>query len=103
MQGAKAIFICRLALAAAWMIVGPTHAHAQAPNGDLAAGQSAVASPPQAQPAGQPPLVTCSSKPGEREHCPADTSRGVVLARSQGEAPCLLGKTWGYDDEGIWV
>ena len=106
MQGAKAILTCRLALAAAWMSVGPTHAHAQAPVADLAdlaAGQSAVASPPQAQPSGQRPLVTCSSKPGEREHCPADTSRGVVLTRSQGESPCLLGKTWGYDDEGIWV
>lgn len=48
-------------------------------------------------------IVTCSSKPGERQDCPADTSRGVVLARSRGEAPCLLGKTWGYDDKGVWV
>ena len=47
--------------------------------------------------------MTCSSKPGERQHCPADTSKGVVLARSAGEAPCLLGKTWGYDDQGVWV
>jgi hypothetical protein len=23
--------------------------------------------------------------------------------RSVGEAPCLLGKTWGYDDRGVWV
>jgi hypothetical protein len=50
-----------------------------------------------------PVRVACSSKPGERQHCPADTSKGVVLARSAGEAPCLLGKTWGYDDKGIWV
>jgi len=26
-----------------------------------------------------------------------------VLARSTGEAACLLGKTWGYDDTGVWV
>jgi hypothetical protein len=51
----------------------------------------------------QPPTVACSSKPGERQHCAADTSSGVVLARSSGEAPCLLGKSWGYDDQGIWV
>src|SRR5262245_47868767 len=57
---------------------------------------------PQASPAPQV-LVTCSSKPGERIQCPADTSSGVVLARSAGAAPCLLGKTWGYDNEGIWV
>ncbi len=47
--------------------------------------------------------IACSSKAGERQQCAADTSRGVVLARSIGEAPCLLGKTWGYDDQGVWV
>ena len=54
----------------------------------------------------QPPaavIVPCTSKIGERQDCPADTSRGVVLARSSGEAPCLLGKTWGYTDKGVWV
>src|SRR5262245_46866040 len=48
-------------------------------------------------------IVTCASKPGERTDCPADTSKGVALGRSSGEAPCLLGKSWGYDDHGIWV
>ena len=47
--------------------------------------------------------VVCASRVGERNHCAADTSKGVILARSQGEAPCLLGKTWGYDDQGVWV
>jgi hypothetical protein len=47
--------------------------------------------------------VTCTSKAGERQLRPADTSEGVALVRSSGEAPCLLGRTWGYDDEGIWV
>jgi len=49
------------------------------------------------------PTVACHSKPGERQHCAADTSKGVVLAKSIGAAPCLLGKTWGYDDTGVWV
>ena len=48
-------------------------------------------------------IVPCSSRPGERNHCDADTSAGVALVRSSGGAPCLLGKTWGYDDSGIWV
>ena len=48
-------------------------------------------------------IVACSSKPGDRQHCPADTSKGVALGRSSGEAPCLLGRTWGYDDRGVWV
>jgi len=47
--------------------------------------------------------VACSSSAGEREHCAADTSSGVILASSVGSAPCLLGKTWGYDDSGVWV
>src|SRR6185295_6183909 len=47
--------------------------------------------------------VACSSKPGERSSCAADTSKGVVLLRSTGEAPCLLGKTWGYDQASVWV
>lgn len=51
----------------------------------------------------QATTVTCASKPGERQHCPADTSGGVAIAGSNGEAACLLGKTWGYDDDGVWV
>jgi hypothetical protein len=48
-------------------------------------------------------VATCASKIGERQECPANTSRGVVLTRSYGESACLLGKTWGYDDKGVWV
>ncbi|HUL78586.1 MAG TPA: DUF3011 domain-containing protein [Vicinamibacteria bacterium] len=51
----------------------------------------------------QATLVTCASKPGERQQCPANTSKGVALVRSSGEAACLLGKTWGFDDQGVWV
>ena len=47
--------------------------------------------------------MACSSKLGERSSCPADTSKGVVLLRSSGQAPCLLGKTWGYDQTSVWV
>ena len=31
-------------------------------------------------------------------HCERRSPR-----RSSGESPCLLGKTWGYDDKGVWV
>jgi len=47
--------------------------------------------------------VVCESKEGERQHCPADTSAGVVLVRVTGSAACLLGRSWGYDAQGIWV
>ena len=68
-----------------------------------AAGSSAALAQTPAPSGSQRVRVACASKPGERQHCPADTSKGVVLGRSTGEAPCLLGKTWGYDDKGIWV
>src|SRR4051812_19925236 len=51
----------------------------------------------------QPATVSCTSKPGDRTQCPADTSRGVVLVKSTGAAACLLGKTWGYDQTSVWV
>jgi Protein of unknown function (DUF3011) len=47
--------------------------------------------------------VICESREGQRQHCPATTSAGVALIRTTGTAPCLLGKTWGYDDTGIWT
>jgi len=47
--------------------------------------------------------VICESKAGERQHCAADTSAGVLLVRVTSSASCLLGKSWGYDDQGIWV
>ncbi|MCH5375877.1 MAG: DUF3011 domain-containing protein, partial [Planctomycetes bacterium] len=47
--------------------------------------------------------VMCNSEAGQREYCAADTSAGVVLTQQSSRAPCLLGKTWGYDDSGIWV
>jgi hypothetical protein len=48
-------------------------------------------------------LIPCTSEGGQRQHCTADTSQGVTLARSTGSAPCLFGKTWGFDETGIWV
>jgi hypothetical protein len=50
-----------------------------------------------------PNHVSCESQAGERLHCPATTSSGVSLLKSTGQAECLLGKTWGYDDTSIWV
>jgi hypothetical protein len=46
--------------------------------------------------------VSCTST-RERVQCAADTSAGVALLRSTGSGSCLLGKTWGYDNSGVWV
>ena len=74
-----------------------TPAAAQDTHDDSPIGQSAGASQSVAA------TVTCSSKPGERSSCAADTSKGVVLLRSTGDAPCLLGRSWGYDQTSVWV
>jgi hypothetical protein len=75
---------------------------------DDAADSSATLPAGTPTPEGQAPAavqstISCVSNPGQRELCPADTSAGVALVRSTGTAPCLLGKTWGYEDAGIWV
>ena len=71
-------------------------------------GAVAQAAPPAAASgaSGQPPApnrIVCASEAGGRTQCGADTSSGVVLVSSTGTAACLLGKTWGYDDTGVWV
>ena len=48
-------------------------------------------------------VVSCISKGKERQQCPADTRAGIVMLRPTGEAACLLGRNWGYDDQGVWV
>jgi Protein of unknown function (DUF3011) len=73
-----------------------------------ARGQAASVDPAQAVTqsggAGVSQVVTISCvSTGERVHCAADTSAGVALVSSTGTASCLLGKTWGYDDTGVWV
>jgi hypothetical protein len=65
--------------------------------------RSAPASAQQPETPERPPTIACVAPLGGRTHCPADTSKGVALVRSSGDAPCLLGRTWGYDDHGIWV
>jgi hypothetical protein len=67
-----------------------------------AASQAGTATAGNPAPVGQN-RTSCESKPGGREHCTVDTSAGVALVKSFGETPCLLGKTWGYDNTGIWV
>ena len=48
-------------------------------------------------------VVSCISKGKERQQCSADTRAGIVMLQPTGEAPCLLGRNWGYDDQGVWV
>lgn len=65
--------------------------------------QSAPAPASGGQPLTPPPPLVCVSAAGVREQCPADTAQGVTLLRSTGSRECVLGKTWGYDQTGVWV
>jgi hypothetical protein len=95
-----------------WSVANTRVVHAQTltdsvldlPLSAAAAAETDAAAPtPQAQTLVTPARIVCQSRPGERESCAANTSAGVVLVNSIGTAACLLGRTWGYDDNGIWV
>jgi hypothetical protein len=47
--------------------------------------------------------LVCLSTAPERRRCAADTSAGVTLLKAIGDSACLLGKSWGYDSDGVWV
>jgi Protein of unknown function (DUF3011) len=79
-------------------LIGPLPLEAQDP-----AAQAAAAAPNAGGGLPLPASVSCSSAAGERRHCPGDTSAGVALIRSTGGGPCILGRTWGYDQSGVWV
>jgi|SoiMethySBSTD1v2_1073268.scaffolds.fasta_scaffold00155_26 DUF3011 family protein len=63
--------------------------------------ETAAAAAPAAPPA--PARITCAAIGAERTHCDGDTSAGVLLLRATGTGECLLGRTWGYDQTGVWV
>lgn len=47
--------------------------------------------------------IVCESKNNTRAQCPADTKYGVALIRTQNDNACILGKSWGFDNNAIWV
>ena len=47
--------------------------------------------------------ITCSSNNGARNLCRADTSRGVKLVNQLSSSRCIQGRTWGWNEKGIWV
>lgn len=47
--------------------------------------------------------MSCSSDDMRRHVCTVDTSGGVVLVHQKSDAKCIQGRSWGYDNHGIWV
>lgn len=45
----------------------------------------------------------CESEDNRRRSCAVDTRGGVQLVRQLSDSPCLPGRTWDYDRNGVWV
>ena len=48
-------------------------------------------------------VINCSSNHGERVYCAADTSNGIRMVQQISGSPCVEGRTWGFNERGIWV
>ncbi len=47
--------------------------------------------------------IRCESNNGGHQTCTVDTGRGVVLKKQLSNLSCSKGRTWDYDDDGVWV
>jgi Protein of unknown function (DUF3011) len=47
--------------------------------------------------------ILCESNDNRRNLCNVDTRGGVRLYRKKSDAPCVQGKSWGYNRNAIWV
>jgi hypothetical protein len=47
--------------------------------------------------------VTCESKNGARASCAGETQFGVAIVKQLGPSHCILGESWGFDQDGVWV
>ena len=47
--------------------------------------------------------VHCESNDNRTRLCRVDTAGGVRLVDQDSRAPCVQGRSWGYDRNGIWV
>jgi hypothetical protein len=54
-------------------------------------------------PPGRPGYVSCESHEYRYNHCPTGPIRGAQLVEQRSQAPCVQGRSWGYDRNGIWV
>lgn len=45
----------------------------------------------------------CESQDNRTRHCRADTRGGVRIVRQLSDSPCIQGRSWGYDNNGVWV
>lgn len=59
---------------------------------------------PQPYPGGTTGQVfRCESQDNRMRRCNVDTRYGVSISRRLSDAPCVQGRSWGYDRSGVWV
>lgn len=47
--------------------------------------------------------VRCESIDGDYNFCPAATGAGVEIVDQYSDRRCTRGRTWGYNEDGVWV
>ena len=48
-------------------------------------------------------VIRCESNDGRSQRCAVDTRGGVQLVRKLSSSDCIQGRSWSYDNNGIWV
>ena len=51
----------------------------------------------------RPQEITCSSDDGRRHFCQTGAHRNIELRRQLSGAPCVPGRSWGEEANGVWV
>jgi len=54
-------------------------------------------------PGGTGQVFRCESQDNRMRRCGADTRYGVRINRQLSGSPCIQGRSWGYDNSGVWV
>jgi hypothetical protein len=47
--------------------------------------------------------IRCESESRRTRNCIVDTRGGVRISRRLSDAPCVQGRSWGYDSRSVWV
>ena len=48
-------------------------------------------------------VFRCESQDNRMRRCNVDTRYGVRINRQLSDSPCIQGRSWGYDNSGVWV
>jgi hypothetical protein len=62
-----------------------------------------TAAPPAPLPPPVQGLVYCASRDDAYTFCPTGRLRDAELVNQRSDAPCVYGRSWGYQNDGVWV